>query len=150
MYKKTSSANFLKYGQPINSLPKDHELMLNHVSINDKTITEFMCFDEDIYLSLDEGMGMLIIYDHEYLEYAIHRNLRINRGVIFALVPMNDNITITLYTPSNVSFKKIIAPSPYTYRSVTHLSVLMRLLRHIMSSRAQVTGLMVRLIIIMN
>lgn len=118
MYKKTSSANFLKYGQPINSLPKDHELMLNHVSINDKTVNEFMCFDEDIYLSLDEGMGMLIIYDREYLEYAIHRNLRINRGVIFALVPMNDNITITLYASSNASFKKIIAPSSYTYKSV--------------------------------
>lgn len=126
MYNKTTSANFLKYGKPIKTIIAQNELNHNEYNLNSKTIDKVFYYDCDIYVVVNSGMGMLIIYeDGNYLEYAIHRHVNLKKNIRFAIVPMDDCVNVTIYTPNNAKIYMEIPNNPYTFkeiRSSMHIS----------------------------
>ena len=119
MFKKTTSAYFLKNGCPSNSFKDDPSLIKQKHIINTKTITEVYSFDQNTYLSIDKGMGMIVIYDDDgFHEFAIHGNTRINKDVLFAIVPMDDEIECTFYKPADIKRKTTEVKTPYVLKDI--------------------------------
>lgn len=119
MYNKTTSANFLKYGKPLKDFIITSNLKCTNMSINKKLLQEVVCFDQDITLNVDKGMGMLVIYDNDELfEYAIHRHIRINKGVKFGVVPIDDSIIVSFYNNHDAQYEITRLPNPYVLKNI--------------------------------
>ncbi len=119
MYNKTTSANFLKYGKPTKAIITQKNLSAKEYILTSKTIDKVFYYDSDIYVVVNSGMGMLIIYDDEnYLEYAIHRHVNLKKGVRFAIVPMDECVSVSIFAPDDHQIKSEQPTKPYTIKDI--------------------------------
>ncbi|MGN1029403.1 MAG: helix-turn-helix domain-containing protein, partial [Bacilli bacterium] len=65
-----------------------------------------MSYNADIYISIEEGMALLVIYDDQYHEYYINCHIKINKNVKFSIIPLDDQVQYTIYhADKNVYYK---------------------------------------------
>ena len=96
MQKKTSSKEFLKYGN-VYDAPIDAErnnMTSTIFSIQAKnSISQLHCFDCPIYIEMQSGMSCILIGtqpDKASLKtFAVHRYVKINPGLFFSLVSLS-------------------------------------------------------------
>ena len=118
MYDKTTSASYFKYGKSDVSKKVFESYKITQMIVENKTANYFVIYSGDVYVELIEGMAMLVILDTDYKLFAIHRNIRINKGQPFAILPMSSVALYNLYTPKKVSEKKIKLNSPYVFNPI--------------------------------
>ncbi|NLC96125.1 MAG: AraC family transcriptional regulator [Erysipelotrichaceae bacterium] len=106
MFNKTTSANFLKFGQISETFSK-HSLSFERFITDNHQVNLLKSYDHTVYISPLEGMAMLVISEDPELDelqlFAIHRNISIKKGMYFAIVPMTTVICYDIYyNPSGV------------------------------------------------
>lgn len=118
MFKKTSNANFLLYGNPNSSFLDNKELLCQKIVVNDKKQNDFYSFDTDTYINIEDGIGMLIIYDKEYIEYYINKRIKIKKDVKYTIVPIDDKVRFSLYHYPNTVCVKYYIKNSYNYHNI--------------------------------
>ncbi len=111
MQKKTSSKEFLKYGN-VYDAPIDAEknnMTSTIFSIQAKnSISQLHCFDSPVYIEMLSGMSCILIGtqpDKASLKtFAIHRYVKINPGLFFSLVSMTASCSYKLIVDSGYHY----------------------------------------------
>ena len=125
MQHKTSMREFEPYGivyeQPIN--PKMHNMIsrINRLT-PDQTVNQLLHFDCEVYLEMLEGIAAIVIGfspDTTTLKtFSIHRKVRLNPGVYFAIVSVSSEAACRLITSSGFSMQTIELPVPYHFNRI--------------------------------
>lgn len=125
MQYKTSMKEFEPYGsvyeEPIQQ--KRHNMIsrVNRLTPA-RSIHNLLHFDCEVYLEMKEGMAALIIGftpTATRLEvFSIHRKVRLNPGVYFALVSVSKESSCRLITSSGFSMQSVELDSPYHFNRV--------------------------------
>ena len=101
MLAKTTSATFLKFGAVSSAFRGQQGFIKKEYTLSDDTIYRLYSYNEPVYVEPMEGMAMLRITRNPEIEeienFALHRDIRINKGNWFALAPMSS------YTIYNLS-----------------------------------------------
>ncbi len=118
MYNKTTSANYLKYGSVKNSTNDFKSFTKTRVITEEKSVNFLTSYDEDIYIEILEGMAILLILDNDFKLFAIHRNIKINKNIPFAILPMSNIALFNLYTPDNINVTNIKLNEPYVFQNI--------------------------------
>lgn len=125
MQYKTSMREFEPYGtvyeQSINQKMHNMISRVNRLT-PDRTINHLLHFDCDVYLEMEEGMAALVIGfspDASKLKtFSIHRKVRLNPGVYFAIVSVSSEAACRLITSSGFSMQTIELDKPYRFNRV--------------------------------
>ncbi|MEF9961271.1 MAG: AraC family transcriptional regulator [Erysipelotrichaceae bacterium] len=95
MFNKTTSFIFNRYGEIISDLSKRQSSKMIHslLKLKDKNITNYYCFNCDVYVKVLSGIVMLVVsLDEEAAEYekfVIHRVIKIKAGVKFNFISIS-------------------------------------------------------------
>ncbi len=125
MQRKTSSKQFQKYGS-VYTTPMDVEKMemtAIDFSVNAKRyISQMYCFDCVVYLEMQSGMASLLICeeaDAELVEcFAVHRLVKINPGLCFAMVSVTPNISYRLIVDNDYNYTMETMKPPYEFNRI--------------------------------
>ena len=94
MFNKTSSIEFLKYGQVFTDHTENKKRYDKNflITVKNEDLTYFFQADNDIYLKTLEGIALLIVRNEEnkYEEFVVHRIVKIYKGVIFNFLPVSN------------------------------------------------------------
>ena len=119
MFSKTTSTSYLKYGIVTKSyLSKTDMIKTSHVE-RDGTVYQMIAYDMPVYIEPVDGMGMLRVVNDPRIDniesFALHRSVKINAHVYFALVPMSmyGSISYNLYVHASSKSDAFTLPRPY-------------------------------------
>ena len=131
MQYKTSMREFEPYGcvyeQPINQKMHNMISRVNRLT-PDRNINQLLHFDCDVYLEMKDGMAAIVIGfspDTAALKtFSIHRKVRLNPGVYFAVVSVSSEASCRLITSSGFSMQTIELDTPYYFnRILPHVQI---------------------------
>ena len=125
MQYKTSTKEFEPYGSvyehPINQEMSNMISRVNRLTPN-RVINQLLHFDCDVYLEMQEGIAALVIGfspdTTELKTFSIHRKVRINPGMYFAIVSVSSDTTCKLITSSGFSMETIELSTPYEFNRI--------------------------------
>ena len=124
MFYKTSSSEFLKYGEVFTDFTKNRETYQNNFVLNvtNENLTFFYKANKDVYLKTVEGIAMLVITDslnhQEYDEYVVHRIIKINKGNYFNFIPLGKQAKIELAFQQDTRIENIFIRNEYNYHRI--------------------------------
>ena len=125
MQQKTSSKHFLKYGsvydQPLDLANRN--MTCTDFSINARrSISQLYCFDCPVYIEMQSGMASILIGeepDAELMEvFAVHRQIKINSGLYFAMVSVTSSISYKLIVDSEYNYTLEELKPPYMFNRI--------------------------------
>lgn len=125
MQQKTSSKHFLKYGsvydQPLDLTNRN--MTCTDFSINARrSISQLYCFDCPVYIEMQSGMASILIGeepDAELMEvFAVHRQIKINSGLYFAMVSVTSSISYKLIVDSEYNYTLEELKPPYMFNRI--------------------------------
>lgn len=126
MFKKTTSFIYQKYGSILSELNKSQYSKMTHteMKLKNKSIDHFYCYDEDIYVKVNEGIAMLVVSTNvnEPIneQFVIHKIITIKANVLFNFISISDSCKVEIITESNA--KRHIANTynklPITYERI--------------------------------
>lgn len=127
MFNKTTSYIFNRYGEIINEVNKKitQKLSTNSYKFKDKSIDEFIIYNQDAYVTVLSGIVMLIVSNDdeakEYEKFVIHRVIKIKAGVKFNFIsisssakieiscdPKNKRVTIPTYQNEIIQYDPLV------------------------------------------
>ncbi|MBR5596456.1 MAG: helix-turn-helix transcriptional regulator [Lachnospiraceae bacterium] len=131
MQYKTSMREFEPYGSVYEeSIHKKMHNMISRVNrlTPDRTINQLLHFDSEVYLEMNDGMAAIVIgfspNTDDLKVFSIHRKVRLNPGVYFAIVSISSESTCRLITSSGFSMETIELDSPYYFnRILPHIQI---------------------------
>ena len=122
MFNRTTSFIFNKYGEIISELNQHHDKLIEStIRLKEKYIREYMSFDKDVYIQVQQGIVMLVVSMDEdaaeYEKFVIHRIIKVKAGVKFNFISISSTSRVELlYT---YGAKKTMIPTfnkvPVTY-----------------------------------
>lgn len=124
MFKKTSSIEFLKYGEVFSMHTENRKLHENNhlLNITNDSITYYYFANEDVYIKTLDGIALLVITDDlhrdQYDEFVVHRVVKINRGCYFNFVPMGKNAQLELAMTPSCKIENFFSPSSYHHKRI--------------------------------
>lgn len=125
MQQKTSSKHFLKYGtvydQPLDL--ENSNLTCTDFLVNAKrSITQLYCFDCPVYIEMQSGMASILIGEEPEAElmevFAVHRKIKINAGLYFAMVAVTSSISYKLIVDSEYNYIIEELKPPYMFNRI--------------------------------
>lgn len=125
MQQKTSSKHFLKYGsvydQPLDLANRN--MTCTDFTINARrSISQLYCFDCPVYIEMQSGMASILIGeepDAELMEvFAVHRQIKINSGLYFAMVSVTSSISYKLIVDSEYNYTLEELKPPYMFNRI--------------------------------
>ena len=131
MQYKTSMREFEPYGsvyeEPINQKMHNMISRVNRLT-PDRTINQLLHFEGEVYLEMKDGMAAIIIgfspNSNDLKVFSIHRKVRLNPGVYFAVVSISSEATCRLITSSGFSMETIELDNPYYFnRVLPHIQI---------------------------
>ena len=118
MFNRTTSFIFNKYGEIVSELNRrQNKLTETTIRLKDKYIREYMIYDKDVYVQVQQGIVMLVVSMDEdaaeYEKFVIHRIIKIKAGVKFNFISVSATSKVICYSDSGA--KKTMIP---TYNKV--------------------------------
>ncbi|NLP21807.1 MAG: AraC family transcriptional regulator [Erysipelotrichaceae bacterium] len=121
MFNKTSSANFYKFGK-VNEKFSKTLLNFERVINDNKKIDLLKSYDKEVYISIRDGMAMLVITEHPDFDdiefFAIHRDIEIYPGMFFTIIPMTTVISYEIYYHSDSKLDTYKLPKMRIYENI--------------------------------
>lgn len=124
MFKKTSSIEFLKYGEVFTLYTDNRKVHENNhlLNIKNDTITYYYYVDEDVYIKTLDGIALLVITDDlnkdSYDEFVVHRITKINKNNYFNFVPLGTTAQLELAMLPDCKIKIHFAPKSYLNKRI--------------------------------
>lgn len=119
MYNKTTSAYFLKFGKVTDSYKTNKSLIPVLYTVTEKTITIFVSFDTSTYIEVKDGMAIIAISNDgsqkDIQKFVIHRNIRVNKGCFFAILPLASSTTFVMYNYPKSHRKMMKLDKPFLH-----------------------------------
>lgn len=122
MFNKTSSVEYLKYGEVFSdTFENTHEE--NHIlTIQNDTTTSLYLASDDVYVRSIEGICMLIVSNtlnsDDFREFVIHRTVKINKGVYFNFITLGTQAKIEVALNENTFIQNYFFKNSYTYSRI--------------------------------
>lgn len=125
MQYKTSMREFEPYGsvyeQPINQKMHNMISRVNRLT-PDRNIHQLLHFDCEVYLEMKDGMAAIVIGFSPKVQdlktFSIHRKVRLNPGVYFAVVSVSSESAYRLITSSGFSMQTVELDTPFFFNRV--------------------------------
>lgn len=125
MQYKTSMREFEPFGsvyeQPVYQKIPSMISRVNRLT-PDRDIHQLLHFDCEVYLEMTEGMAAIVIgfspFAKELQTFSIHRKVRLNPGVYFAVVSVSHEAVCRLITSSGFSMQTVELDVPYYFNRV--------------------------------
>ena len=124
MFNKTSSVDFLKYGEVFSIFSENNEIHDNNYifTIQNDKIVYFYVANTDIYLKSTEGICMLVVansLDQETFDrFVIHRVVKINQGVLFNFISLGNEAKVEIAFSRTTVLQNRFIPNPYGYSRI--------------------------------
>ena len=125
MFNKTSSIDFLKYGEVFNS---DNSSQINNpnnhkITVQSNSFSYLYQANNDIYLKCLEGICMLVICKDfnmdSYEEFVIHRVIKINKGTLFNFVALGSTAKLEIAFQDDTVMQTKFSQNTYHYKRMT-------------------------------
>lgn len=149
MFNKTSSVEFLKYGEVFTDYTKNRGIhQNNHVlNISNESITYFLKATTDIYLKMLDGIALLVITDDlnskQFDEFVMHRIIKINSGNYFNFIPLGTQAKIELAFIPECRIENVFLQNEYTYKRIVpsiHVNELIAYYYNVRNHHYEFTG----------
>lgn len=122
MQYKTSMREFEPYGsvyeQPVNKKMHNMISRVNRIT-PDRNVHQLLHFDCEVFLEMEDGMAAIVIGFSPLAQnletFSIHRKVRLNPGVYFAVVSISSTSVCRLITSSGFSMQTIELDTPYYF-----------------------------------
>lgn len=122
MFNKTSSIEFLKYGQVFTDHTENKKRYDKNflITVKNEDLTYFFQADNDIYLKTLEGIALLIVRNEEnkYEEFVVHRIVKIYKGVIFNFLPVSNEAKIEFSFVADTHINSRFFEDEYHYKRI--------------------------------
>lgn len=124
MFKKTSSIEFLQYGEVYSVHTKNRTIHKNNhlINVSNNSITYYYYANEDVYIKTLDGIVLLVITDdlkkEKFDEFVVHRVVKINKNTYFNFVPLGNPAQLELAMTSNCKIENFFSPSTYTHKRI--------------------------------
>lgn len=124
MFSKTSSVEFLKYGEVFStSTYKGPHKGYNYIlTVQNEKLIYFFQSDVDVYVQGAEGITALIVTDDiesdHFDEFVVHRVVKINKGVLFNFIPLGDFSKVELAFLPNTNVRTIFYKGEYQHQRI--------------------------------
>lgn len=124
MFSKTSSVEFLKYGEvystsTYNGPHKGYNYIL---TVQNEKLIYFFQSDVDVYIQAAEGITALIVTDDlesaHFDEFVVHRVVKINKGVYFNFIPLGESSKVELAFLPNTHINTIFYKGEYQHQRI--------------------------------
>lgn len=131
MQYKTSMLEFEPFGsvyeEPINQQMHNMISRVNRLT-PDNSINQLLHFNCEVYLEMKEGIAAIVIGFSPNTEdlrvFSIHRKVRLNPGVYFAIVSVSSEAICRLITSTGFSMQTIELNPPYIFnRILPHIQI---------------------------
>lgn len=124
MFNKTSSIEFLKYGEVYTNYTRERNTYTNNytLTIQNDSLIYFYYASDDVYLQVTSGLCMLVVTDNlnaeHFDEFVIHRIVKINKGVYFNFVALGNEAKVAMAFPANTVVQNKFFKNPYSYERI--------------------------------
>lgn len=124
MFKKTSSVDYMKYGEVFTDVAAKNETYEGNqiLTIQGRNINNFYKCDTDVYIKCVTGIIMLVVTNdinsEEYAEFVVHRVVKINRGVYFNFVTLGDDALLEMAIPNYACITSNFGKLKYHYNRI--------------------------------
>lgn len=119
MFSKTSSVEFLKYGEVFStSTYKGPHKGYNYIlTVQNEKLIYFFQANVDVYIQAAEGITALIVTNDiesgKFDEFVVHRVVKINKGVYFNFIPLGGTSKLELAFLPNTNINTIFYKGEY-------------------------------------
>ncbi|MGM9941677.1 MAG: helix-turn-helix transcriptional regulator [Bulleidia sp.] len=119
MFSKTSSVEFLKYGEVFStSTYKGPHKGYNYIlTVQNEKLIYFFQANVDVYIQAAEGITALIVTDDiesgHFDEFVVHRVVKINKGVFFNFIPLGGTSKLELAFLPNTDIHTVFYKGEY-------------------------------------
>ncbi|MDD7282147.1 helix-turn-helix domain-containing protein [Floccifex sp.] len=122
MFNKTSSVEFLKYGDVYGD-SSDQSYDENHIlTIQNDSFTYMFVADDDVYVKTCEGICMLVVSNvldpDQFEEFVIHRTIKINKGTFFNFIPLGNQAKIEMAFSQSTSIINKFFKNIYCHKKI--------------------------------
>lgn len=124
MFSKTSSIEFLKYGEVFSaSTYKGPHKGYNYIlTVQNEKLIYFFQSDVDVYVQGAEGITALIVTDDinsgHFDEFVVHRVVKINKGVLFNFIPLGDSSKVELAFLPDTNIRTVFYKGEYQHQRI--------------------------------
>ncbi len=121
MLKKTTGSYFLKYGKSSNAFKLNKKLIGVSKTCTSQSFSKLTSYSSSCYIEApsESMLAIAILNSKKNIKlFIIHKNTRINRGVPFAIFPLDTSASYNFYTYPNSTTSDHFLDSPYIYKSI--------------------------------
>ena len=124
MFSKTSSVEFLKYGEVFSTSTYNgpHKGYNYILTVQNEKLIYFFQSDVDVYIQAAEGITALIVTDDlesaHFDEFVVHRVVKINKGVYFNFIPLGESSKVELAFLPNTHINTIFYKGEYQHQRI--------------------------------
>ncbi len=124
MFNKTSSIEFLKYGEVYTNYTRERNSYTSNytLTIQNDSLIYFYYASNDVYIQVTSGICMLVVTDDlnsdAFDEFVIHRIVKINKGVYFNFVTLGNQAKVSMAFPADTVVQNKFFEKAYTYERI--------------------------------
>ena len=124
MFHKTSSVEFLKYGDVSSEadLFQVADPSYYNLPVQNRDIIYMYQADEDVCLHTRDGICLLVISEtlnkEEFRNFVIHRYVRIRKGIIFNFIALSNDATVSVCFPKTTQIRSRFFHHAYSYSHI--------------------------------
>lgn len=124
MFNKTSSVEFLKYGEVYSSstYKGPHSGYNTVMTIQNERLVFFFQADTDVFIQSAEGITTLVVTDdidsNQFQEFVVHRVVKINKGVYFNFLPLGGTSKLELAFLPDTHINTIFCKTEYEHQRI--------------------------------
>lgn len=116
MYKKTSGAFFLKYGNILDDInyQKKYQLQSEFTINKNESINDFFSYSKDIVIECLKGIALLLINDNDEINgFVLHRTVNLKENVYMNIISISDDAEINIFSKKDSQVKLLKLTKPY-------------------------------------
>ena len=124
MFNKTSSVEFLKYGEvySTSTYKGPHSGYNSVMTIQNERLAFFFHADTDVFIQSAEGITTLVVTEdintNQFEEFVVHRVVKINKGVYFNFLPLGDTSKLELAFMPDTHINTVFCKTEYEHQRI--------------------------------
>ncbi|MDO4191660.1 MAG: AraC family transcriptional regulator [Erysipelotrichaceae bacterium] len=124
MFRKTSSVEFLKYGDVCSDCDsfQIERSVVHDLPVQNHALIYMYEADQDVYLCTASGICMLVVSEKldrdSFQTFVIHRYIKINKGVFFNFIALSEGTALKMAFSEGTQIRNRFFEKEYTYSHI--------------------------------